>query len=53
MTLRELVREEHEDKYCAELSIPSVVLKGLAEQALAALPRRHYEDKQAEAKDGH
>ena len=44
-------------KYCAELSIPSVVLKGLAEHKVALgaplCPCRHYEDKQAEAKDGY
>ena len=44
-------------KYCAELSIPSVVIKGLAEHKVALgaplCPCRHYEDKQAEAKDGY
>ena len=41
-------------KYCAELSIPSVVLKGLAEHKVALgaplCPCRHYDDKAAEVK---
>ena len=41
-------------KYCAELSIPSVVLKGLAEHKVALgaplCPCRHYDDKRAEVK---
>jgi ferredoxin-thioredoxin reductase catalytic chain len=42
--------------YCSDLSIPAVVLKGLAEHKVTLgaplCPCRHYEDKAAEAKDG-
>mmetsp|Transcript_16431 Transcript_16431/g.50038 ORF Transcript_16431/g.50038 Transcript_16431/m.50038 type:complete len:160 (-) Transcript_16431:807-1286(-) len=43
--------------YCSDPSIPSVVLKGLAEHKVTLgaplCPCRHYEDKEAEAKDGY
>jgi len=44
-------------KYCADPSIPAVVIKGLAEHKVLLgaplCPCRHYEDKAAEAKDGY
>ena len=44
-------------RYCADPSIPAVVIKGLAEHKVVLgaplCPCRHYEDKQAEAKDGY
>ena len=44
-------------RYCADASIPAVVIKGLAEHKVSLgaplCPCRHYEDKQAEAKDGY
>jgi ferredoxin-thioredoxin reductase catalytic chain len=43
--------------YCSDLSIPAVVIKGLAEHKVTLgaplCPCRHYEDKEAEAKDGY
>jgi len=43
--------------YCSDPSIPAVVIKGLAEHKVTLgaplCPCRHYEDKQAEAKDGY
>lgn len=43
--------------YCEDLSIPAVVLKGLAEHKVTLgaplCPCRSYEDKEAEAKDGY
>ncbi len=43
-------------KYCADKSIPAVVIKGLAEHKVALgaplCPCRYYEDKEKEAKDG-
>ena len=43
--------------YCSDPSIPAVVIKGLAEHKVVLgaplCPCRHYEDKQAEAKDGY
>ena len=43
--------------YCSDPSIPSVVIKGLAEHKVTLgaplCPCRHYEDKEAEAKDGY
>ena len=43
--------------YCSDPSIPAVVIKGLAEHKVMLgaplCPCRHYEDKQAEAKDGY
>ena len=43
--------------YCDDLSIPAVVIKGLAEHKVTLgtplCPCRHYEDKEAEAKDGY
>lgn len=43
--------------YCSDASIPAVVIKGLAEHKVELgaplCPCRHYEDKQAEAKDGY
>jgi len=43
--------------YCADPSIPAVVIKGLAEHKVLLgaplCPCRHYEDKEAEAKDGY
>ena len=44
-------------KYCQDPSIPAVVIKGLAEHKVSLgaplCPCRHYEDKEAEAKDGY
>uniref|UniRef100_A0A7S1FWH7 ferredoxin:thioredoxin reductase n=1 Tax=Corethron hystrix TaxID=216773 RepID=A0A7S1FWH7_9STRA len=46
-----------ETKYCSDLSIPAVVIKGLAEHKVTLgtplCPCRYYEDKEAEAKDGY
>ena len=43
-------------KYCSDLSIPAVVIKGLAEHKVTLgaplCPCRFYEDKEKEAKDG-
>ena len=43
--------------YCSDASIPSVVIKGLAEHKVTLgaplCPCRHYEDKEAEVKDGY
>ncbi len=43
-------------KYCSDLSIPAVVIKGLAEHKVSLgaplCPCRYYEDKEKEAKDG-
>jgi len=43
-------------KYCKDLSIPAVVIKGLAEHKVSLgaplCPCRFYEDKEKEAKDG-
>ena len=43
--------------YCSDPSIPAVVIKGLAEHKVLLgaplCPCRHYEDKEAEAKDGY
>ena len=43
-------------KYCSDLSIPAVVIKGLAEHKVTLgaplCPCRYYEDKEKEAKDG-
>jgi len=43
--------------YCSDPSIPAVVIKGLAEHKVLLgaplCPCRHYEDKDAEAKDGY
>ncbi|KAL1529310.1 hypothetical protein AB1Y20_000264 [Prymnesium parvum] len=43
--------------YCADPSIPAYVLKGLAQHKVKLgaplCPCRHYEDKEAEAKDGY
>lgn len=43
--------------YCTDASIPSVVIKGLAEHKITLgaplCPCRHYENKEAEAKDGY
>jgi hypothetical protein len=43
-------------KYCSDLSIPAVVIKGLAEHKVTLgaplCPCRFYDDKEAEAKDG-
>lgn len=44
-------------RYCSDPSIPAVVIKGLAEHKVTLgaplCPCRHYEDKEAEAKDGY
>lgn len=44
-------------KYCAEPSVPAVVIRGLAEHKITLgaplCPCRFYEDKHAEAKDGY
>jgi len=44
-------------RYCSDSSIPAVVIKGLAEHKVTLgaplCPCRHYEDKEAEAKDGY
>ena len=44
-------------RYCSDPSIPAVVIKGLAEHKVMLgaplCPCRHYEDKEAEAKDGY
>jgi ferredoxin-thioredoxin reductase catalytic chain len=44
-------------RYCSDASIPAVVIKGLAEHKVVLgaplCPCRHYEDKEAEAKDGY
>ena len=44
-------------RFCADPSIPAVVIKGLAEHKVTLgaplCPCRHYEDKEAEAKDGY
>ena len=44
-------------RYCSDPSIPAVVIKGLAEHKVVLgaplCPCRHYEDKEAEAKDGY
>jgi len=46
-----------ETKYCSDLSIPAVVIKGLAEHKVnlgaPLCPCRFYEDKEKEAKDGY
>merc|ERR1719230_1868159 len=43
--------------YCSDPTIPAVVIKGLAEHKVTLgaplCPCRHYEDKEAEAKDGY
>lgn len=43
-------------KYCSDLSVPAVVIKGLAEHKVTLgtplCPCRYYEDKESEAKDG-
>ena len=44
-------------KYCSEMSIPAVVIKGLAEHKVSLgtplCPCRFYEDKEKEAKEGY
>uniref|UniRef100_A0A6U2R696 ferredoxin:thioredoxin reductase n=1 Tax=Leptocylindrus danicus TaxID=163516 RepID=A0A6U2R696_9STRA len=44
-------------KYCSDLSIPAVVIKGLAEHKVTLgaplCPCRYYDDKEKEAKDGY
>jgi ferredoxin-thioredoxin reductase catalytic chain len=44
-------------KYCTDLSIPAVVIKGLAEHKVTLgaplCPCRYYDDKEKEAKDGY
>jgi len=44
-------------RYCTELSIPAVVIKGLAEHKVTLgaplCPCRFYQDKEKEAKDGY
>ena len=44
-------------KYCQDMSIPAVVIKGLAEHKVTLgaplCPCRYYEDKEKEAKDGY
>eukprot|EP00568_Trieres_chinensis_P006638 CAMPEP_0183291098 /NCGR_PEP_ID=MMETSP0160_2-20130417/637_1 /TAXON_ID=2839 ORGANISM="Odontella Sinensis, Strain Grunow 1884" /NCGR_SAMPLE_ID=MMETSP0160_2 /ASSEMBLY_ACC=CAM_ASM_000250 /LENGTH=164 /DNA_ID=CAMNT_0025451853 /DNA_START=160 /DNA_END=654 /DNA_ORIENTATION=+ len=44
-------------KYCKDLSIPAVVIKGLAEHKVSLgaplCPCRYYEDKEKEARDGY
>lgn len=43
-------------KYCSDLTVPAVVIKGLAEHKVSLgaplCPCRYYEDKEREAKDG-
>lgn len=48
--------ENTNTKYCSDLSIPAVVIKGLAEHKVTLgaplCPCRFYDDKEKEAKDG-
>ena len=43
-------------KYCTDMSVPAVVIKGLAEHKVSLgaplCPCRYYDDKEKEAKDG-